>query len=159
MQLGMFSFVFIFLWILHVFMFLVCFCWKEYVFTWILAQYISISMVSAPSPLPPPPHFKWGELIWKFAKMWWGQNFFFCGGGKFLWGELKLCGRSNILFHFFRNSQHPEKWSASLKNFFTKCEWIRSYYLPISSNLLKSPLEKLHFLCLVWQAFWKKKLC
>ena len=46
------------------------------------------------------------------------------------------------LFHFFRNSQHPEKWSVSVKNFFRKCECISSCYLPISSNLLKNSLRK-----------------
>ena len=46
------------------------------------------------------------------------------------------------LFHFFRNSQHPEKRSVSFKNFFRKFEWIRSCYLPIFSNLLKKSLRK-----------------
>ena len=38
------------------------------------------------------------------------------------------------LFHFLRNSQHPEKRNVSFKNFFTKCECI-SCCLTISSNL------------------------
>ena len=41
------------------------------------------------------------------------------------------------LFHFFRNSQYPEKGSASFKNFFRKCEYSRSCYFLISSNILK----------------------
>ena len=45
------------------------------------------------------------------------------------------------LFNFFRNSQHPEKWSVSFQNFFRKCEYI-SCYLPISSNLLKISFRK-----------------
>ena len=42
-------------------------------------------------------------------------------------------------------------------NFFRKFECIRSCYLPISSNLLKtkSPLQKLHFLCILRQLLWK----
>ena len=46
------------------------------------------------------------------------------------------------LFHFFRNSQHPEKCSVSVKNFFKKCECISSCYLPISSNSLKNSTRK-----------------
>ena len=45
-------------------------------------------------------------------------------------------------FNFFRNSQHPEKSSVSVKNIFRKCECISSCYLPISSNLLKNSLRK-----------------
>ena len=45
------------------------------------------------------------------------------------------------LFHFFKNSQHPEKWSVSFQNFFRKCEYI-SCYLPISLNLLKISFRK-----------------
>ena len=45
------------------------------------------------------------------------------------------------LFNFFRNSQHPEKWSVSFQNFFRKCEYI-SCYLPISSNLLRISFRK-----------------
>ena len=113
-----------------------------------------------------------GDLIWKFVKILWGQMFFLhLRGDKSLWGELKSYGWSKNhmggviftttlpLFHFFRNSQHSEKWSVSFKNFLRKCEYIRSYYLLISSNLLKSPLEKLHFLCLLCQMFWKKVFC
>ena len=44
-------------------------------------------------------------------------------------------------FIFFRNSQHPEKWSVSFKNLFRKYECI-SCYLPISSNLLKGSFRK-----------------
>ena len=70
------------------------------------------------------------------------------GGDKPLWRELKLYEGRVIfitimsLFHFFRNSQHPEKWSVSFKNFFRKCECICSCYLPISSNLLEKSLRK-----------------
>ena len=46
------------------------------------------------------------------------------------------------LFDFFRNSQHPEKWSVSVKKFFRKYECISNDYLPISSNLLKNSLRK-----------------
>ena len=54
-------------------------------------------MVS-PSPLPPlPPIIMGGDLIWKFAKVLWGQNFFIdLWGDKPLWGELKLYGGSNF---------------------------------------------------------------
>ena len=41
------------------------------------------------------------DLIWKFAKILWGQNFFLhLWGDKPLWGELKLHGGSNMLLHF-----------------------------------------------------------
>ena len=46
------------------------------------------------------------------------------------------------LFYFFGNRQHPEKWSVSFKNFFRKCECIRSCYLLISSNILKKSFRK-----------------
>ena len=59
------------------------------------------------------------------------------------------------LFHFFRKTQHSEKWSVSFKNLFWECECISCYWL-ISLNLLKMPLEKLHFLCLLWQELRKK---
>ena len=110
-------------------------------------KFASRGMVSA-SP-PPPPHYNaGGDLIWKFGKILWGQNFFLnLWGDKCQWGELKLYGGSIFittisLFHFFRNSQHPEKWSVSVKNFFRKCECISSCYLPISSNLWKNSLRK-----------------
>ena len=45
------------------------------------------------------------------------------------------------LFHFSRNRQHPET-GVSFKNFFRKCECIRSCYFPILSNLLKISLRK-----------------
>ena len=59
---------------------------------------------------------------------------------KSLWVELKTNGEVIFiatllsLFYFCRNSQYPEKWSVSFKNFFRKCECI-SFYLPISLNL------------------------
>ena len=46
------------------------------------------------------------------------------------------------LFNFLRNNQQLEKWKVSFKNFFRKCEYIRSCYLPISSNLLKKSFRK-----------------
>ena len=80
------------------------------------------------------------DLIWKFAKILWWQNFFLhLWQDKPLWVELKTNGGVIFItillhYHFFRKSQHPEKWSVSFKNFFRKCECI-SCYLPISSNL------------------------
>ena len=105
-------------------------------------------------PSPPTYSLKWrGDLIWKFAKILWVQHFFLnLWGEKPLWGELIFYGGvifiSPIsLFYFFRNSQHPEKWSVSVKNFFRKCECISSCYLPISSILLKNYEKTFHFLC------------
>ena len=46
------------------------------------------------------------------------------------------------LFHFFRNSQYPEKSSVFFTNFFRECEYIRSCYLLKSSNLLKTSFRK-----------------
>ena len=67
-------------------------------------------------------------------------------GDKPLWGELNDMGGvifiTTFPFHFFRNSQHPEKWSVSLKNFFRKCEYTRSCYLLISSSLPKKCFRK-----------------
>ena len=104
---------------------------------------------------PPPPTSnlvikmgEGGDLIWKLAKILWGQHFFLdLWRDKPLWGELIFYGGvifiSPIsLFYFFRNSQHPEKWSVSVKNFFRKCECISSCYLPISSILLKNSWRK-----------------
>ena len=45
------------------------------------------------------------------------------------------------LFHFFRKSKHPEKWSVSFKKLFKKSKCI-SCYLPIFSNLLKCSFRK-----------------
>ena len=82
------------------------------------------------------------DWTWKFFKILWWQKFFLhLLQDKLLWVELKKWG-SNIyyyittlsLFHFFRNSQLPEKWSVSFKNFCRRCEWT-SCYLLISSNL------------------------
>ena len=78
--------------------------------------------------------------IWKInLPQFCGGNFFsyICGGDEPLWGCYTIS-----LFHFFRNSQHSEKWSISFKNFFRKCECIRSCYLPIFSNLLRKSLRK-----------------
>ena len=62
------------------------------------------------------------------------------------------------LFHFFRNSQHAEKWSASFKNFLTKCEWIRSCYLPISSNIRKKSFGKTSLFVLTVTGVLEKKV-
>ena len=71
------------------------------------------------------------------AKILWGQNFSYISGGTNLYGgEIFITTIS--LFHFFRNNTHPEKWSVSVKNFFTKSDC----YLPTSSNLLKNSLQK-----------------
>ena len=58
-----------------------------------------------------------------------------------------------IFIHYFislETAKHLEKWSVSFKNFFKKlnasgvgtCQYPQTYS--------KSPLEKLHFLCLLW---------
>ena len=71
------------------------------------------------------PPLSWGDLIWKSAKFLRGQHFFLhLWGNKLLWGELKVYGgvifvTKPSLFHFVRNSQHPEKWSVFFKNFLT----------------------------------------
>ena len=85
-----------------------------------------------------------------------GQNFFLnLWGDKLLWGELELNGVSNLsLFHFFRNSQHPENWTSSFKKFFTKCEWIRTCYLPIlkfTTKVLKKNFTFCAFFCCIFQ--------
>ena len=96
---------------------------------------IWLYMVSAPLPL------QWGDLIWKFAKILWWQNFFLhLWQDKPLWVELKTNGGVifiTILLHFHylisletANIQKSEVFSS--KNFFRKCI---SCYLPISSNL------------------------
>ena len=84
----------------------------------------------------------------KISQNFVGTNFFLhLWGDELLWGELKLYGdvifiTTISLFHFFRNSQDPEKWSVSVENFFRKCDCISSCYFPISSNLLKNSLRK-----------------
>ena len=64
-------------------------------------------------------------LIWQFSKNFWGQYFFLhhLWQNKPLLWELKIYGgvmfiTTLSLIHFFRNSQHPEKWSVSRKNSF-----------------------------------------
>ena len=71
-----------------------------------------------------------GDLTSELAKILWGQNFFV-----YLWGDTSVGG---VLLsaprqkeHFFKKSQHHQKWSVSFKNFFRSCD------LPIASNLLK----------------------
>ena len=65
---------------------------------------------------------------------------YICGGDKPIWGELNLYAHS--LSHLFKNSQRQEKRSICFKNFFRKCECIRSCYLSIFSNLLKKSFRK-----------------
>ena len=90
-----------------------------------------------------------GGLNLKICQNFVGQKLFLnLWEDKPLWGELKLYEGGVIfittlsLFHFFRNSQHSEKWNRSFKNFFRKCECIRTCYLPISSNLLRKSFRK-----------------
>ena len=64
--------------------------------------------------------------------------------------NMKICQNfvGTKFFHFsyisrgINHSELPEKWSVSGKNFFRKCECISSYYLPISSHLLKNSFRK-----------------
>ena len=85
---------------------------------------IGLSMVSTPPSITMEGG---GTLtIWKFAKILWGVIFI----------------TTISLFHFFRNSQHTEKWSISVKNFFRGCECISSCCLLIPSYLLKNSLRK-----------------
>ena len=102
---------------------------------------IWLYMVSAPPPITI--GGRGDDLIWKFAKILWWQNFFLTfvagqtsmGGVKSKWGSNTYYYITTLLlFHFFRNSQHPENWSVSFGNFFRKCECISCYFL-ISSNL------------------------
>ena len=116
-------------------------------------------------PPPPPPTtptlLQWGYLIWKLAKILWGQNFFLhLWRNKPLWGELKFYGGSNICYYTFIISfvYHPEKWSVSLMNSFRKCECIKSCYLPISSNLLKKSFRKTSIFVLIKTAVRKSAL-
>ena len=60
------------------------------------------------------------------------------------------------LFHFFKNSQHPEKWSFSFKNFLKKYECI-SCYPPVSSNWLKMFFIKTSLFELTVTSVIKKK--
>ena len=90
------------------------------------------------------PSIMGGGLILKI----WGQIFSYIFGGINLDGEeLKLYARVIFIttlswYHFFRNSQHPDKWGVSFKNFFRKSVYIRSCYLLIASNLLKMTFRK-----------------
>ena len=65
--------------------------------------------------------------------------------------ELKLYRGSNILlihFNYFislETAQHPEKRTVSFTNFFMKCEYIRSCYLPMSSISKSSNIKKKSF--------------
>ena len=70
-------------------------------------------------------------------------------GDKPLLGDLKLYVGAILittlsLFHFFKNNQILRKAKFfSFKNFFRKCECIKTCCLPRASNLLKNTLEKL----------------
>ena len=102
------------------------------------------------------------DLIWKCAKLLWIQFFsYICGGINLYWGSQNYMGgvifiSTLSLFHFLKNSQHPEKWSISFKNFFRNCEYIRSCYLMISSNLLKRSFRKI-FVCAYCDRYFVKK--
>ena len=68
----------------------------------------------------------------------------------------------NICFHYFislERVRHPEKWSLSLINFFRKCECIRSWFLPISSNLLKRSFRKTSLFVFTVIGFTEKMFC
>ena len=83
------------------------------------------------------------ECAGKFVKILLWHSFFLIfvagwtsmGGVKNKWGS-SICYyiATLSLFHFFKYSQYPEKWSVSFKNFFRKCGCM-SCYLLISSNL------------------------
>ena len=97
-----------------------------------------------------------------FVKFLWGQNFFFhLWGDKRIWGQLKLYWGNNIYYctfiPFFRNRQQPERWSVSFKNFFRKCEYIRSFYMLISSNILKKSFRKNSTFCAYCDRCFGKK--
>ena len=63
------------------------------------------------------------------------------------------------LFRFIRNSQHSEKSSIPCKNFFRKCEYIRSCYLPISSDLLKESFWKTSIFVVTVTGVLEKVFC
>ena len=105
-----------------------------------------------------PSHYTWRDRKWfkewisRFSKILWWQFFFlYLWQDQPLWGELKTNGEVTFitillhstlsLFYFVRNSQHPRKWSVSLKSFFRKCKCI-CCYLRISSNFTISVLGK-----------------
>ena len=69
------------------------------------------------------------------------------GGVIIIWGVVIFIS-TILLFYFFRNSQHLEKSSVSVKNFFRKYECISSCNLPISWNLLKNSIRKTSFFVL-----------
>ena len=60
----------------------------------------------------------------------------------------KLHGGSNIYYYtlYFISLETAKQHKSEvffLNNFFRKCECIRSYYFPISSNLLKKSFRKI----------------
>ena len=88
--------------------------------------------------------FLWGDnLLWGWLKILWGNN---------------ICYYTTLysLFHLFRNSYHPENSSASFMNPLRKWDCIRSWYLPISTNLLKKSLRKTSLFPLTKAAVMKK---
>ena len=91
-----------------------------------------------------------GELIWKFAQILWEQNFFLnLWGDKPLWGELKVYGGSNIYYYTFIISFiQKQKQPAP-----------RTHLLADILKFIKSPLAKLHFLCLLRHLLRKKVFC
>ena len=130
-------------------------------FLWILYHFLSVPGMEGLRILilcTSAEFFRWSSLtwfdnyfdylIWKLAKILWGKVFSYISGGLKLYGGggRVAGGGGNItiflLFHFLRNRQYPERWSVSFKNFFRECEYIRSCYLLISSNLLKKSLRK-----------------
>ena len=78
-----------------------------------------------------------------FSYIFWGTNLY--DGSQNYMGQVIFITTIS-LFHFFRNSQHPET-GVSFKNFFRKCECIRSCYLSVSSILPKKTFENIQFLC------------
>ena len=102
------------------------------------------------------------KICQNFVEMKICRNFSYICGGINLYGGNQNFMRGVIfvitlsLFHLFRNSYHPENWSASFMNFFRKWECIRSCYLLISSNLRKRPFKKTSLLFLPRQLLCKR---
>ena len=117
--------------------------------------------------LPPPPHpIIMGGIIWKFAKILWGQNVFsHLWRDKPLWGELKLYGgrvkfvTALSLFHLFRNSIQKSKvfllWN-SLGN--VNASGVAIWRFPTYSNLLKTFFRKASFCVLTKTTVMEKVL-
>ena len=105
--------------------------------------------------VPPPPHFNdgGGVLIWKCAKILWGQNFNFflhLWGDKPVWEELKIYGvvifiTKLSLFRFFRNSQTLRNVKCFFEEFLQEM-WMHQLLLADA------------YLCLLLQVLWKKSI-